>query len=173
MTRATNQEGLSEAQNQRRTTLDPMLLSPLMKLETLTKAKQARMLKLTLALIKQKLASGVSLTVVEEELLAECRRRYYAKPKERQWVDAEGRVHIQRSVDAEPIISAMKDYADIIGKKRNDRMAGAKMIGAIDPITAANWAKETGLKIGTKEFAAFAKKRINGDIDFRHFRLGH
>lgn len=112
------------------------------------------------------------MTVAENELLAECYRRYYAKPKEKITVDSEGRVHVTRSVDAEPIMNAMKDYADIIGVKRNDRVAGAKMIGAIDPITAANWAKETGLKIGTKEYARFAKRRLQGDIDYRRFRFG-
>jgi len=93
--------------------------------------------------VRQKLAAGVSLTVAENELLAECRRRYYSKETERRYVDAEGRVHIERTVDAEPVIKAMKDYFDIIGVKRNDNMAGAKMIGAIDPITATNWSKET------------------------------
>lgn len=88
-------------------------------------------------------------------------------------MDADGRVHITRSVDASPVIDAMKDYADIIGHKRNDKMAGAKMIGAIDPITAANWSKETGLKVGTKEFAQFAKKRIQNDNEYRGFRFGH
>ena len=88
-------------------------------------------------------------------------------------VDANGRVHIERTLDAEPIINAMKDYADIIGLKRNDKMAGARMIGAIDPMTAINWSKETGVKIGTKEFAQFAKRRIQNDNEYRGFRFGH
>ena len=157
----------------RRTATDPTTLNPLLRLERMTKTKQAQMLKLTLELVRQKLHAGVSLTVAENELLAECRRRYYSKEKEKMTVDADGRVHVTRTVDAEPIINAMKDYADIIGTKRNDKMGGAKMIGAIDPITAANWAKETGLKIGTREFAQFAKKRIQNDIDYRGFRFGH
>jgi len=148
-------------------------MSPLLRLESLTKAKQARMLKATLELVRQKVAAGASLTVAESELLAECRRRYYSKERETRRVDADGRIHIERTVDAEPIINAMKDYADIIGFKRNDKLAGAKMIGAIDPITAANWAKETGLKIGTKEYAQFAKKRIQNDNTYRGFRFGH
>jgi len=167
------QMGLTEAQQQRRTTVDPTTLSPILRLERMTKMKQAKMLALTLALVKQKLDAGVSLSLVENELLAECRRRYHSKEREVKTVDASGRIHITRTVDAEPIINAMKDYADIIGHKRNDKMAGAKMIGAIDPITAINWSKETGLKVGTRAFAQFAKKRINGDIDYRGFRFGH
>ena len=123
--------------------------------------------------MKQKRQSGVPLTVAENELLAECRRRYYSKEKIVTKVDANGSIHITKTIDAEPIINAMKDYADIIGHKRNDNMAGAKMIGAVDPLTAANWAKETGLKVGTKEFAQFAKRRIQNDSEYRGFRFGH
>lgn len=148
-------------------------LSPIARLEYLTKNQQARMLRLTLELVKTKIAQGISLTVAEGELLAECRRRYYAKPKETTILDASGRVIIKRSVDAEPIMNAMKDYADIIGPRRNDRVAGAKLVGGVDPITATNWAKETGLKIGTKEYAQFAAKRIKEDIDYRRFRVGN
>lgn len=173
MTQMTTTTGLTPEQQKRRTTVDPTTLSPLARLEALTKAQQAKMLKLTLELVRQKLAAGSPLTVAENELLAECRRRYYSKEKEKMTVDADGRVHITRTVDAEPIINAMKDYAEIIGYKRNDKFGGAKMIGAIDPITAANWAKETGLKIGTKEYAQFAKARIQNDIDYRGFRFGH
>lgn len=115
----------------------------------------------------------MALTVRENEFLAECRRRFYAKPKETISVDSDGRVIVRRSNDAEPVIQAMKAYGDLLGNKRNDRCAGAKMIGGLDPITAANWAKETGLKVGTKEFAQFATKRIRDDIDYRKFRVGH
>jgi len=111
--------------------------------------------------------------VREQEFLAELRRRYYAKPKETISLDSDGRVIVRRSNDVEPIMKAMKAYGDILGTKRNDRVAGAKMIGGIDPITAANWAQETGLKIGTKPFAQFAKQRIQNDIDYRFFRVGH
>lgn len=151
----------------------PEELSPIARLEALTQAKQARMLRLTLERIKLKKAQGLALSLAEGELLAECYRRLNAKPKETIKLDSEGRVIVTRSQDVEPIIKAMKDYADIIGPRRNDKVAGAKLVGGIDPITATNWSKETGLKIGTKEFAQFAKKRISDDIDFRRFRVGH
>jgi hypothetical protein len=152
---------------------NPTTLNPIAKLMALTEAKQAKMLRLTLELVAQKKAAGVQLTVDENELLAECRRRYYSKEKSVTKVDANGSIHITKTVDAEPIINAMKDYADIIGYGRNDNMAGAKMIGAIDEVTATNWAKETGLKVGSREFAQFAKRRIQNDSEYRGFRFGH
>lgn len=80
---------------------------------------------------------------------------------------------IRRTNDAEPIMNAMKDYGDVIDRHHRSGAVGAKMIGSLDPITASVWAKESGLKIGTKEFAQFASKRIKEDIDFRKFRMGH
>lgn len=153
-------------------TISPEALSPIARLEMMTKQKQARMLKMTLELVRQKLARRLPLTVEENELLAECRRRYYSKPKETITLDNDGRVIVRQSMDIEPIMDAMKAYGDIIGTKRNDKMFGAKMIGGIDPLTAGNWASETGLKVGTREFAQFAKKRIQ-DSEYRKFRVGH
>lgn len=124
--------------------------------------------------MRRKLDQGLPLSVAESELLAECRRRYHSKEKVSYKVDANGCVHVTKTVDAEPIMNAMKAYGDIIGvNKRNDNLAGASLIGGIDPVTAANWAKETGLKIGTKEYAQFAKNRIKNDIDYRRFRVGN
>lgn len=45
---------------------------------------------------------------------------------------------------------------------------GTRYLGSIDPITAAQWAKESGLKIGTKEFAKYAKRKL-ADSDYRRF----
>lgn len=124
--------------------------------------------------MKLKREKGVPLTVAEAELLAECRRRYYSKERETRTVDSNGVIRVTRTVDAEPIINAMLAYKDLVGIDRhNNKVAGARMVGAIDPITALNWSKETGLKVGSKEFGAFAKKRIQNDIDYRRFRVGH
>ena len=79
-------------------------------------------------------------------------------------------VTVTKSVDAEPIMEAMKDYGDIIDKKKTGA-AGAKLVGSIDPITAAIWRKECGAGIGTREFAKYAMKKL-ADPDFRRFRLG-
>lgn len=149
-------------------------LSPLLRLEAMTKQQQAKKLKLTLELIRQKRAQGLALTVAEAELLAECQRRYHSKPTETMTLDrATGAIHFKRTNDVEPLMRVMLEYGELIGGKRNDRVGGAKMVGAVDPITLTNWQKETGLRPGTKEFAQFAIKRINDDIDYRKFRVGH
>lgn len=93
------------------------------------------------------------------------------KPTEQVHVDpVTGAIHVRRAVDAEPVMQAMKDYGDVINPRKS-KVAGARMIGAIDPITASIWRKECGAGIGTKEFAAYAKKKL-ADPDFRRFRFG-
>lgn len=132
---------------------------------------QAQKLKLLLAQIAVKRERNQPLTPSEENLLAECQRVIHMKPVEKVSVDTDGTIRISKSVDAEPIMQAMKDYGDVIGMQHRGRVAGARMIGSIDPITAAIWRKECGAGIGTKEFAAYAKKKL-ADSDFRRFRFG-
>lgn len=127
-------------------------------------------LKLLLAAIKVKQDTGVPLTANELNLVAECHRIYHAKPQESMTIDASGMITIKRSVDAEPIMQTMKDYADIFGKNHGGR-SGTRMLGSIDPITASIWRKECGAGIGTKEFAVYAKKKL-ADPDFKRFRFG-
>jgi hypothetical protein len=120
--------------------------------------------------VAAKLSRNQALSPEEDNLLAECQRVYHQKPQEKVHLDTDGTIRIVKSVDAEPIMDAMKAYGDIIQKHQRGA-AGAKMIGSIDPITAAIWRKECGAGIGTKEFAAYAKKKL-ADSDFRRFRVG-
>jgi hypothetical protein len=123
-----------------------------------------------LAGIQHKLSRKLPLTPNEENLLAECQRVNRLKPKEETVFDADGKIHFKRSVDAEPIMEAMKDYGDII-QKHKSKVAGAQMLGSIDPITAAIWRKECGAGIGTREFAIYAKKKL-ASSDWKRFRIG-
>lgn len=121
------------------------------------------------ALVKSE--QGLPLTAKEEDLIAELHRRKHENRRERMYVDGDGTVHIRKTIDAEPILQAVKAYGDFIDT-HTQRHRAQRMIGAIDPLTAATWAKETGLRIGTKEFAKFASNRIKNDIDYRRFRVG-
>lgn len=124
-----------------------------------------------LAQIAARRARKLPLTPTQENLLAECQRVLHMKPQESTHLDHNtGIIHVKRSVDAEPVMQAMKDYGDIIDRSKS-RVAGTKMIGSIDPVTAAIWRKECGAGIGTREFAAYAKKKL-ADADFKRFRFG-
>jgi hypothetical protein len=117
-------------------------------------------------------AQGLRLTPTEENLIAELDRFKNEKRREKMTVDADGTVRIVKTIDAEPIMEAVKAYGDFIDKHTQKNRA-QRIVGAIDPVTAYNWMKETGLKIGTKEFAQFAMKRIKHDSEYRKFRVGH
>lgn len=121
-------------------------------------------------MVKEK--QGLPLTASEENLIAELWRRKYENRRETINVDHDGTVVISKTVDAEPIMDAMKSYGDFIDR-HTQRKQAQRMIGSLDPITAFKWMQETGLKIGTKEFAKFAIKRIKQDSEYRSFRVGH
>jgi len=140
--------------------------------ERLEQRETAEKLKIILAKAEAAVAQGLPLTVKEEQLLAELYRRRYLKPREAVTVDSAGAVHVNKTVDAEPVMDAMKAYGDFIDKY-STRKAAQRIVGSIDPITAANWAKESKTKIGSKEFVNFCMKRIKNDIDYRRFRVGN
>ena len=119
-------------------------------------------MKLILAEITRKDAAGLDLTAKEQELLCELYRRMHLKPRESIHVDAStGEVRVKKTVDAEPIMDAVHGYADVIVKRGMPQ----KYIGSIDPLTAQNWATEWGVRIGSKEFAQLAVKRLKNDLD--------
>lgn len=124
-----------------------------------------------LARAEAKEAQGLQLTTDEEQLLAELHRRRNENRREKMTVDADGTVRIQKTIDIEPVLEAIKAYGDFIDR-HTQRKQVQRMVGSLDPITAYNWMQETGLKIGTREFAKFAMNRIKNDIDYRRFRVG-
>jgi hypothetical protein len=104
--------------------------------------------------------------------MAELYRRRYERRRERAYFDSDGVLHIEKTIDAEPVMEAMKAYGDFIDQ-HSQRKQAQRIIGSLDPFTALNWSKECGAKVGTKEFAQFAMKRIKNDSDYRRFRVGN
>jgi hypothetical protein len=145
------------------------------KIIPLKKAERTRLnaqkLRLILAEAVRKDAVGLPLTAKEEELIAELYRRRYERRRERAFFDSNGALHIQKTIDIEPILDAVKSYGDFIDR-HTQRSQAQRIVGSLDPFTALQWSKECGASIGTKEFAQFAMKRIKGDIDYRRFRVG-
>ena len=88
--------------------------------------------------------------------------------KERVSFNSDGMMIIEKSYNAEPIIEAVKMSSEIETPSRNNR--GMLHLGSIDPLTARNWSKECGAAIGTKEFAAYAKKKLQSG-EFSRFAV--
>ena len=70
----------------------------------------------------------------------------------------DGQMIIKKTLNAEPIIEAVKMSSEIETPSRNNK--GMLHLGSIDVLTARNWSKECGAAVGTKEFAAYAKKKL-------------
>lgn len=70
-------------------------------------------------------------------------------------------MHIVKTNQVDDVFEAVKLMSDIQRDGGTDKRR--KYLGSIDPVTAAQFRKESGYAIGTKAFAKYAKKRLNSD----------
>lgn len=81
-----------------------------------------------------------------------------------------GAMTVVRTARVDPVFEHVRYYSD-----RQNTVAPAERsklgvyLGSIDGITAAQWAKECGAAIGTREFAAYAKKKLMSP-DWQRYR---
>lgn len=82
-----------------------------------------------------------------------------------------GELTVTRTALADPVFDAVRSMGDVQNDMPNflKRKRMRTYLGSIDPITAAQWAKECKAAIGTKEFAAYAKKKLMSG-EWSHFR---
>lgn len=132
----------------------------------------AQKLRVILARALVKEQNGQPLTASEENLIAELYRRRYERRRDKVEVLSDGSIVVSKTVDAEPVMDAMKAYGDFIDRHSQRKMA-QRIVGSLDTVTAFKWMQESGLKVGTREFAQFAIKRIKNDNTYRKFRVGH
>lgn len=80
------------------------------------------------------------------------------------------KLHIQRAVhDLEHLFRLnQSEGAMLLDAGRRHRHN--RLVGRIDLVTAEQWAKECGAGVGTKEFAAYCKRKLM-DGDFAKFRV--
>lgn len=118
--------------------------------------------------LRQKLALGLPLTGAENRLYEHILETVYGNKKEVREYTPDGVTVVTTTIDAEPVMDAVKMSSEIDAPVRNDR--GMLHLGSIDAVTARNWAKECGAAIGTKEFAAYAKKKLQSG-EFSRFQV--
>lgn len=121
-------------------------------------------LDLLLSGIRKKLALNIPLTHPEMRLVEALQTQHRLKPREKTVFDGDT-MHIVRSNTVDDLFDAVRTLSDIHSDAGN---TAYRYRGSLDPITAAQWKKESGLKIGTKAFAQFAMKRMK-DSDYRKF----
>ena len=76
-------------------------------------------------------------------------------------VEEDGKVHISRSQDIQRILDFNKER-NIDGHNRKSDM---RLAGTIHFVVVEMWLKESGLKLGSKEFSEYVKKKLmSGDF---------
>ena len=83
---------------------------------------------------------------------------------------AEGVTHLIKTQNVDPIIETIKAIPDMAHRKRNTQVA-SRLLGSIPVIIAVNWAKESGTTIYSRDFFAYARKKLLTDPDFNAFRV--
>ena len=78
--------------------------------------------------------------------------------------------HIVKTQNVEPIIETIKAIPDMARRKGNTQTA-SRLLGTIPTVIALNWAKESGTTIYSREFFAYARKKLLTDPDFKAFRV--
>lgn len=107
--------------------------------------------------IKTKLTLGLPLSNKEAELahyIEKIDRLGYSVKE----VFEDGKLHIVRKMTVDP----MFDHVKLLSQTAKPK--SGKYVGSIDPMTAAEFVKQTGAGVGTAEFNEYAFKRIESDL---------
>lgn len=110
-----------------------------------------------MTVIRQKVALGIKLKGKETRLLEDHLHKRMMKTKETAHHDGR-KLSFRKSVEVDPIFFGVKKQNELVNPVRDK--TGRLYLGSIDLMTAQNWAKECGAKIGTKEWTAYAKKKL-------------
>lgn len=102
---------------------------------------------------------GVPLNPLESRLVCEVERVDRLK-LQMDFKSEDGKFHIIRSGDAEPVMDHVRHLADIQDEVPSHKRT-KRFLGSIDPITAAQFRKEVGAGVGTKEFQEYALKKLD------------
>ena len=114
--------------------------------------------------IFHKRALGVKLTGKENQLWEAHLRASLLKQRETITADHEGNVTIRNTMDVEPIMEGVKMMSDSQLHSPIRRDDGRLYLGSIDMLTAANWARECGHPLYSKEWKEYSRKKLmSGD----------
>jgi hypothetical protein len=83
-------------------------------------------------------------------------------------MDSDGLIRVTRSQDVQSLIDQNKHEAEAAPSMFGQ--AAVRKIGSIPFVVADQWSRECGAGIGTKEFAAYCKRKLL-DGDFAAFRI--
>ena len=83
-------------------------------------------------------------------------------------MDSDGLIRVTRSQDVQSLIDQTKHEAEAAPSMFGQ--AAVRKIGSIPFVVADQWSRECGAGIGTKEFAAYCKRKLL-DGDFAAFRI--
>jgi hypothetical protein len=88
--------------------------------------------------------------------------RSHSDPIRERWVDTPDGFQIQYVQSCKDTLRAVHDAAELIPRKT--KADGATFSASVNMVQALAWAKECGCPMGTREWIAYAKTKLNGDF---------
>jgi hypothetical protein len=82
--------------------------------------------------------------------------------------EEDGKLHIVRQQDVSEILKMTKHLRDVSPSRKGD--ANWRLAGKIPLVIAEQWSRECKAGIGTQEFAAYVKKKLQ-DSDWAYLRV--
>ena len=79
-----------------------------------------------------------------------------------QWVDKPTGFQIKHYQKCDDTVRAVHDAAELLPKKTKGD--GVRYTGSVPVVLALVWAKECGMPVGTKEWIAYADKKMKGEF---------
>lgn len=83
-------------------------------------------------------------------------------------VEQDGKLHIVKEQRVKEMLDSIHKIRDYVPDSHGD--AKARWVGSIPLVLAEEWARESGAQIGTKEFAAYLKRKLS-DPDYKNLLI--
>lgn len=83
-------------------------------------------------------------------------------------IEEDGKLHVIRSQDVQALLEQNHHLAQTAPSMHGQ--AAWRLAARIPAVTAEQWSRECGAAIGTKEFVAYCKRKLQ-DSDFARFRI--
>lgn len=83
-------------------------------------------------------------------------------------IEEDGKLHVIRSQDVQALLDQNQQLAQTAPSMHGD--AAWRFAGRIPLVIAEQWSRECGAAVGTQEFVAYCKRKLQ-DGDFARFRI--
>ncbi len=83
-------------------------------------------------------------------------------------IEQDGKLHIVKEQRVKEMLDSIQKIRDYVPDSHGDHRG--RWVGSVPFVLAEEWARESGTQIGTKEFAAYLKRKLS-DPDYKNLLI--